>query len=285
MASANLADAASADAAWHALQSQIPTAVRAAERSLAAGTGSEADLRALLEFHQDFVTPLCTVFANALPCERALATISRWSPAGVCEIGAGAGLWARLLRARGVEVHAYDRETPALPWSQVWCDTERYVVAHSACSLLLCWPPLEDGVDGRNSMALDALNTYSGDTLLYVGERPAAVGLLSTLSSRTAAGHTAGARFHAAVDAGWTLVEVVTLPRWPGFADALYVFRRRGASEAPPPATAAMAAARDARYDGSLGARLRQLVDLQIARPAVIAAAIWLTRMQLDLKT
>ena len=118
MASANLADAASADAAWHALQSQIPTAVRAAERSLAAGTGSEADLRALLEFHQDFVTPLCTVFANALPCERALATISRWSPAGVCEIGAGAGLWARLLRARGVEVHAYDRETPALPWSR-----------------------------------------------------------------------------------------------------------------------------------------------------------------------
>ncbi len=196
MASANLADAASADAAWHALQSQIPTAVRAAERSLAAGTGSEADLRALLEFHQDFVTPLCTVFANALPCERALATISRWSPAGVCEIGAGAGLWARLLRARGVEVHAYDRETPALPWSQVWCDTERYVVAHSACSLLLCWPPLEDGVDGCNSMALDALKTYSGDTLLYVGERPAAVGLLSTLSSRTAAGHTAGARFH-----------------------------------------------------------------------------------------
>ena len=75
--------------------------------------------------------------------------------------------------------------------------------------LLLCWPPLEDGVDGRNSMALDALQAYDGDTLLYVGERPAAVGLLSTLSWRTAAGHTAGGRFHAAVDAGWTLVEVV----------------------------------------------------------------------------
>ena len=188
---------------------------------------------------------------------------------------------------RGVEVHAYDVESPTLPWSQVWCDTERYVVAHSACSLLLCWPPLEDGVDAPNAMAFDALQDYDGDTLLYVGERPAAVGLLSTLSWRTAAGHTAGARFHGALDAGWTLVEVVTLPRWPGFADALYVFRRRGKSEAPPPATAAKAAARDYDRefdDGSLPARLRRLIDLQIARPAVIAATILLS-MQVVLET
>ena len=61
---------------------------------------------------------------------------------------------------------------------------------------------------------------------------------------------------------------------------------RDGQAETTPAShRAAMAAARDARYDGSLGARLRQLVDLQIARPAVIAAAIWLMRMQLDLKT
>jgi hypothetical protein len=275
------------DGAWLTLHSQIPTAVRAAERALAAGTGTEADLRAILEFHQDFVTPLCEAFANALPSENALAAIARWSPAGVVEIGAGGGLWARLLRARGVEVDAYDLETPTLPWSELWCGSERSLIAHPACSLLLCWPPLEDGVDGPNPMAFDALRSYCGDTLLYVGERPAAVGLLSTLSWRTAAGHTAGARFHAAVDAGWTLVEVVTLQRWPGFADALYVFRRRGKSEAPPPATAAKAAARDYDRefdDGSLPARLRRLVDLQIARPAVIAATILLS-MQVVLET
>ena len=266
------------DAAWLTLHSQIPTAVRAAERALAAGTGSEADLRALLEFHQDFVTPLCSAFANALPSENALAAIANYSPAGVVEIGAGGGLWARLLRARGVEVHAYDVETPTLPWSSVTRGVGNSANARPARSLLLCWPPLEDGVDGRNMMALGALKWYCGDTLLYAW--PAAVGLLSTLSSRTAAGHTAGARFHAALDAGWTLVEVVRLPRWPGFADALYVFRR-GEFEAPPPATAATAAARDASDDdGSLRARLRRLVDLQIARPAVIAATILL--MQFD---
>ena len=273
------ADPASVDAAWHALQSQIPKSVRAAERALAAGTGSEADLRALLEFHQDFVTPLCEAFANALPCEHALSAIAYYSPAGVCEIGAGGGLWARLLRARGVEVHAYDLETPALPWSTVTRGASWRSELHPACSLLLCWPPLEDGVDAPNAMAFDALQDYDGDTLLYVGERPAAVGLLSTLSWRTAAGHTAGARFHGALDAGWTLVEVVRLPRWPGFADALYVFRR-GEFEAPPPATAAKAAARDYDRefdDGSLRARLRRLVDLNIARPAVIAATILLS--------
>ena len=91
-------------------------------------------------------------------------------------------------------------------------------------------------------MALRALDALVGNgKLLYVGEWDRAAGVLAQLSARTVHGHTGGARFQEAVLRAWELVEAVPLPRWPGFADQLYVFQRRGAQSAPAPPDAGAA--------------------------------------------
>ena len=82
-------------------------------------------------------------------------------------------------------------------------------------------------------MAVDALETYRGRTLLYVGEWRGSTGVVSALSNLTdECGQTAGAVFQEAVQRDWEPVERVALPRWPGFTDTLLVFRRKGSRDA-----------------------------------------------------
>jgi hypothetical protein len=308
------------------LVSLTPPTARRAERLLSCGDApSEAALGDLLRFHQEVAAAVSTCFAFALPCGRALCAIARHAPPlGVVEVGAGAGLWAALLRRRGVPVHAYDCKASLHPFGRVECADAEFAAAHANRALLLCWPSLElelraaarsqraepppppppttttttpprspqppddDDDPPANLMALRALRAHRGDTLLYVGEWRGASGLLASLSWRTACGHTAGSSFQAEVEAQWLLVEQVALPRWPGFTDCLYVFRRRGAAArdtcsderwlAACAGQAAREAARDAEMlglggRGCLGARLRQLDELGLARPAAVAAA------------
>ena len=95
-------------------------------------------------------------------------------------------------------------------------------------ALLLCWPPREEpGADVPaevSLMARSALARFRGDAVLYVGEAPEPDG---DDASRNARGATAGPAFHAELLAGWRRVESVPLPRWPGAADSLTVWRRR----------------------------------------------------------
>ena len=95
-------------------------------------------------------------------------------------------------------------------------------------ALLLCWPPREEpGADVPaevSLMARSALARFRGDAVLYVGEAPEPDG---DEASRNARGATAGPAFHAELLAGWRRVESVPLPRWPGAADSLTVWRRR----------------------------------------------------------
>ena len=95
-------------------------------------------------------------------------------------------------------------------------------------ALLLCWPPREEpGADVPaevSLMARSALARFRGDAVLYVGEAPEPDG---DEASRNACGATAGPAFHAELLAGWRRVESVPLPRWPGAADSLTVWRRR----------------------------------------------------------
>ena len=51
--------------------------------------------------------PLCKKYAWAIPDERALHILARFSP--LIELGAGRGYWARLLRDRGVDIIAFDK--------------------------------------------------------------------------------------------------------------------------------------------------------------------------------
>lgn len=208
----------------------VPASVWRAERALLCGEVTEAHLRELLEFHQRTVEPLSCTFSFALPCDRALDAIARHcGPEGLVEIGAGTGLWAALLRRRGLAVHAYDQTESASRFGPVSLGGPESVPHHPGASLLLCWPPLEDFDGGTNMMAVDALRLLSGPgALLYVGEWRGATGLVSQLSDRTVgAGMMSGPRFQAFVQREWECVETVQVLRWPGMADRLYVFRRR----------------------------------------------------------
>eukprot|EP00964_Phaeocystis_antarctica_P006448 scaffold3484_cov69-Phaeocystis_antarctica.AAC.7 len=339
------------------LHALVPPSVVQAEARILAGHASEEAVRRLLEFHQGVVGPVATVFAFALPSEAALAAVARWSPGGVVELGAGEGLWAWLLRRRGVAVHAFDAVT-SCPYDGSWGSTVQTggpmeAACHPGCSLLLCWPPLElecavGGSDGGGSgggssdggvgscgcggssgggssatggggerllsedpcnlMGLTALRAYAGDVLLYVGEWQGASGALSELSWRTAAGQAAGRRFQMEVECSWELEELIPLPRWPGFADCLRVFRRRGASTAveetaaapacpeppppPPPPPPPQAIGENHNSDGSsnqsggggvapsqLGRRLQAMQRLGLCQPQAVAAAVWVARL------
>lgn len=104
-------------------------------------------------------------------------------------------------------------------------------------AMLLCWPPREEGCDHPSSedndnktpfdvtgMALDALNGYRGNTVLYVGETCSSNG-----QSNTA---TAGPLFHEKLREEWNLTRNVPLPNWPGTSDSLQVWKRNGAEPA-----------------------------------------------------
>jgi hypothetical protein len=91
---------------------------------------------------------------------------------GVVEIGAGSGYWAWQLTQAGVDVAAYDPQRPG-PNNQFNQHRLYHPVAegdhekaaeHPDRALMLCWPSY------GAPFAKQALHTYQGDTLVYVGE-------------------------------------------------------------------------------------------------------------------
>jgi len=132
-------------------------------------------------------------------------------------------------------------------------------------------------------MCVNALRAYKGDTLFYVGEWEGRSGLLAMMSPRTQCGLTAGRTFQDEIRAAWKLVETVPLPRWPGFCDRLYIFRRVAAAdsgvetvaEPPPPPPEAAAGTSASAALGTRLATLRSLGGSSAGRQqAVMAAAL-----------
>jgi hypothetical protein len=184
---------------------------------------------------------LVRAFAFAIPDEPALAAVRRLSPAGVVEVGAGTGYWARLLEERGVDVLAVDASPPpggdnpwfaaVAPWTQVAPADESIVDEHADRTLLLVWPTRDE------TWAADAVARYAaagGQVVLHVGEPPG--------------GRTGDDLFHAllgSIDRCWAcaydvpgaacvcgtvplfeVAEEMEIPRWHGFEDRLWVHRR-----------------------------------------------------------
>ena len=161
---------------------------------------------------------LASLFSWAIPNARALEVLAAHAP--LVECGAGMGYWSGLLRARGVDVLAYDAAPPGRslkneyhraardPWTKI--DRLSSVVAarwHGERTLVLCWPPYDD--DGASYAVLRA---YRGDTLIYIGEPDE--------------GATGSVRFQRELRLNWTLGQAVDLPRWPRLRDTLMVYRR-----------------------------------------------------------
>jgi hypothetical protein len=154
-------------------------------------------------------------YAFAVPTVAALDAIARHAP--VVELGAGTGYWAYLLRARGVDIVAYDLAPPdQLPnaykldprtWTGVRRGGVEVLGGYRDRALFLCWPGY------RDSFAHDALAAYAGTRLIYVGE--------------DRGGNTASPPFFDQLSATWALVERLELPRWPGAHDSLQIYDRR----------------------------------------------------------
>jgi len=161
---------------------------------------------------------LSSLFSWGVPNERALEVLATQAP--LVECGAGMGYWSALLKARGVDVLAYDAAPPdgesanayhrftRQPWTPI--EKEDSLVAarrHRDRTLVLCWPPFDDD---RASYAV--LRAYRGERLVYIGERGEGV--------------TASVRFHRELALNWSLEEEVRLPNWPRLRDTLTVYRR-----------------------------------------------------------
>jgi hypothetical protein len=155
-------------------------------------------------------------YSWAVPNEVAIKTLLKYSP--IVEMGAGTGYWAYLLRAAGGDVVAYDRVVDGAFNINVWHPSGKMfteitkgepqdLARHNDRSLFLCWPPYE------SSMASDCLESWKGNTLIYVGEK---VGMA-----------TANDDFFKILNASFSLIENVRIPQWPGLHDTMTVWSRK----------------------------------------------------------
>ena len=161
---------------------------------------------------------LASLFSWAIPNARALEILAAHAP--LVECGAGMGYWSALLRARGIDVLAYDAAPPGRsskngyhraarePWTKIRRQSSVMAARrHRERTLVLCWPPYDD-----DAASYAVLRAYRGDTLIYIGEPEE--------------GATGSVRFHRELRLNWTLGQAVDLPRWPRLRDTLMVYRR-----------------------------------------------------------
>ena len=128
----------------------------------------------------------------------------------IIEICAGKAYWAYRLAQAGTDVIATDLRWQTERWHPVApMDCAKAAGLFRDRALLMIWPPYGKDAASR------ALNAYRGDTLIYVGEYR---------------GCTGDEDFHNALDAGWTLIREVAIPRWPGMNDSLTLYRRKQSS-------------------------------------------------------
>ena len=155
-------------------------------------------------------------YSWAIPAEGALDALAELGP--IVEVGAGGGYWAALLRARGVDILAYD-ESPVgnrpnvqarRQWSEVRQAPAAVARRHADRALFLCWPPY------AMPMAFSALYGYldrGGKTLAFVGESDG--------------GCTGNADFFDLIDEHMVEAKTCSLPQWPGIHDYLTIYTRK----------------------------------------------------------
>jgi hypothetical protein len=111
-------------------------------------------------------------YAYVVPDDEALSALSELG--AIVEIGAGTGYWAARLRARGVDVLAFDQappdgertnryHAPTSTWSTVLPGDQTVLATHADRTLFLCWPPLFSSLG-------DCLTFYTGNTVALIGD-------------------------------------------------------------------------------------------------------------------
>lgn len=150
-------------------------------------------------------------FAWAIPSEEAIRKIVKFSP--IIEIGAGKGLWARLIQSAGADIIAFDN----FSWDKdqpVYFDVQKGTASKAKLyperTLFLCWPPYDE------SMALKALVSYhkaGGRKLVYIGEGHG--------------GCTGCDKFHEYLYHHFDEIDGMGIPQWPGIHDRMTIYKRK----------------------------------------------------------
>lgn len=159
------------------------------------------------------------------------------------EIGAGGGLWARRLAERDVDIVAYD--TPnfdedyqdggavhihASKLTEInWFDGMKRgdpsrASEHADRALLLSWPD----ISGEGDYALTALQSYTGDTVVTIGEWCDQT-FGDYAPGATVSGMSFSADFQAELEKTFDRRETVPLANWPMFDAALIHWKRKSA--------------------------------------------------------
>lgn len=160
-------------------------------------------------------------FAFAIPNDEAIDVLVESSP--IIEIGAGSGCWARVAQQAGANVVCYDNskcvEDADWVFYHHWCPvrkgTQVKILAHTDCTLFLCWPPYD------SPMAASCLKYYS-DTWSAKWTKFIFVGEIED-------GCTGDQQFWRMIERDWTEVKRIAIPRWPYIYDALVVYERKKA--------------------------------------------------------
>ncbi|KAF0701709.1 Aste57867_7875 [Aphanomyces stellatus] len=179
---------------------------------------------------------IASKYSWAIPDERALRVIKHYGP--IVEIGAGTGYWGRLLQLRGVDIKCFDLHVPGdgvsdddasdeeeeeklerKTWIHVQKGTPEVLKKLNKRSLLLCYP--DDYEDSEESMALECLNNYTGDTVIHIGEL-----FGHTLCLPEPWGRTSSPDFQIRLAAVFHKVLQVPLNSWHSSMDALTVWKR-----------------------------------------------------------
>lgn len=184
-------------------------------------------------FHSGWRLDLVTRYSWAIPNEKALNTLARFSP--LIEIGAGTGYWAMLLRSMGVDILAFDTQPPnsvkhgnryftykhrnglgtevtakGTTWTKVERGGTGQVRKYPDRTLFLCWPP------HNSKLAFNALNNYRGERFIFVGE----------YDDMSCTGDEA---FRQLLQDQWETEAQINIPRWPGMHDDMTIWRRKAA--------------------------------------------------------
>jgi hypothetical protein len=161
-------------------------------------------------------------YAYAVPTPDVIARIAAFADGPIIEIGAGRGLWARLIQLAGGTVRVTDEAADGgnmlstnhyhhLREGQTWTPVERVDAVTAARdatepTLLTVWPSY------AMSWAHQALVAFKGERVVYVGEGYD--------------GCTADDAFHEELGVRWTLVDELAIPQWDGLHDRVYLYRR-----------------------------------------------------------
>ena len=164
-------------------------------------------------------------FAWAVPDSRALKIIGTFGP--IIELGCGNAYWASLLREMGCDIIAvdkYSKENEDGPFIKDIIKGDARILnkkQSAGRTLLLCYP------DDRESLSLECLKYYQGDTLIHIGELAFTTGTLAGGADQCPFGRTTCSEFQVELAAQFHCVLSAKLKMsLPHCKDYISVWRR-----------------------------------------------------------